>query len=268
MMLSKVENFLLNEEHLNNLMLGILYRLRDSNQRSNDLYLVIENENEQLVMLIAGLYLILYANTTNIAIFENAVLYLEHHKIEYPGIIGPNSICEIYGKAFQNMTKKSLKVEMKQRIFVCNKTNPVDNGIGEITLASPIHQERLLPWMIDFLKTTNEDASIEAAQKRLLELINNKGLYVLEVEKQIVSLAATIRPFRSTISIGYVYTPSQLRNQGYATRMVKCLTDLALEKYDFCSLYTDLANPTSNSIYQKIGYQPIGDSIVYTKHHG
>jgi predicted GNAT family acetyltransferase len=31
----------------------------------------------------------------------------------------------------------------------------------------------------------------------------------------------------------------------------------------FTSLFTDLSNPTSNSIYQKIGYQPVCDFDLY-----
>ena len=31
----------------------------------------------------------------------------------------------------------------------------------------------------------------------------------------------------------------------------------------FCCLYTNLANPTSNRIYQAIGYEPIGDVVDY-----
>jgi predicted GNAT family acetyltransferase len=27
----------------------------------------------------------------------------------------------------------------------------------------------------------------------------------------------------------------------------------------FCFLFTDLANPTSNSIYQRVGYRPVTD---------
>ena len=32
----------------------------------------------------------------------------------------------------------------------------------------------------------------------------------------------------------------------------------------FCFLYTDLANPTSNAIYQRLGYQPVSDSMHIT----
>jgi predicted GNAT family acetyltransferase len=33
--------------------------------------------------------------------------------------------------------------------------------------------------------------------------------------------------------------------------------------WEFCALFTDLANPTSNSIYQRIGYRPVADFDEY-----
>jgi predicted GNAT family acetyltransferase len=65
---------------------------------------------------------------------------------------------------------------------------------------------------------------------------------------------------RHGIRVNLVYTPPNLRKKGYATACVAALTQRMLDSdKQFCCLYTDLANPTSNSIYQKIGYQPICD---------
>ncbi len=61
-------------------------------------------------------------------------------------------------------------------------------------------------------------------------------------------------------SLSLVYTPRHLRNKGYATSCVAELTKRMLDSgKKFCCLYADLANPASNSIYQKIGYQPVCD---------
>ena len=38
---------------------------------------------------------------------------------------------------------------------------------------------------------------------------------------------------------------------------------LLSERYSFCSLFADQANPTSNSIYAKIGYVPLGDALEF-----
>jgi len=54
-----------------------------------------------------------------------------------------------------------------------------------------------------------------------------------------------------------------IRKKGYATSCVAKLSQVILDKgFKKCVLYTDMANPTSNSIYQKIGYQPICDSVM------
>ena len=60
------------------------------------------------------------------------------------------------------------------------------------------------------------------------------------------------------------YCPAQFRNRGYATALVAAVTQLQLDRGKrFCALYTDLANPVSNSIYQKIGYSPLCDSQLW-----
>jgi predicted GNAT family acetyltransferase len=77
-------------------------------------------------------------------------------------------------------------------------------------------------------------------------------------------MAAKTRPTINGISISFVYTPPQFRDNGYATACVAKLTQTLLSSgYKFCALYTDLTNPTSNSIYKKIGYNPIQDVNSY-----
>ena len=75
-----------------------------------------------------------------------------------------------------------------------------------------------------------------------------------------VSMCSRSRPTLHGASIGLVYTPPGLRGRGYASA---CVADLSQRILDsgkaFCTLFTDLANPTSNAIYQRIGYRPLCD---------
>jgi predicted GNAT family acetyltransferase len=67
------------------------------------------------------------------------------------------------------------------------------------------------------------------------------------------------------VRIGPVYTPPEQRRRGYAGACVGALSQLLLaEGRDFCVLYTDTSNPTSNHVYQMLGYQPIMEASVYT----
>ena len=78
-----------------------------------------------------------------------------------------------------------------------------------------------------------------------------------------VSMAGFGGPTPNGNRVGPVYTPPELRGRGYATACVAELTARLLNEKRFVFLYTDLANPTSNSIYQKIGYRPVCDVDQY-----
>ena len=73
------------------------------------------------------------------------------------------------------------------------------------------------------------------------------------------------RPSENGISVGPVYTPPEQRGRGYATHLTAAFSQHLLDAgYRFCTLFTDLANPTSNSIYQQIGYRAVCDFAMIT----
>lgn len=77
------------------------------------------------------------------------------------------------------------------------------------------------------------------------------------------SLAARTRTIVGVARIAPVYTPPQHRRRGYGTAITAACADDALHRgADHVVLFTDLANPTSNRIYQQIGFEPRGDSRV------
>jgi predicted GNAT family acetyltransferase len=79
-----------------------------------------------------------------------------------------------------------------------------------------------------------------------------------------VALAGRNRSTPHGYCIGPVFTPPQFRGRGYATALTAALSQALLEGgKQFTALFTDLANPTSNSIYQKIGYRPLCDFDEY-----
>jgi predicted GNAT family acetyltransferase len=80
-----------------------------------------------------------------------------------------------------------------------------------------------------------------------------------------VSMASLQGATRHGIRVSFVYTPPELRRRGYAAACVAAVSERALASgRRFCTLYSDLANPTSNSIYQRIGYRRIGESVIVT----
>ncbi|QVK17257.1 hypothetical protein KHQ81_10220 [Mycoplasmatota bacterium] len=78
-------------------------------------------------------------------------------------------------------------------------------------------------------------------------------------------MAARSRLLISTESVGFVYTPVKFRRNGYGSIVTAEVTKKVLADGKLATLYTDLSNPTSNSIYMKIGYKPYCDSVMLNK---
>ncbi len=101
----------------------------------------------------------------------------------------------------------------------------------------------------------NVDSPLEHARQR----IDQRVIYLWDHDAP-VSLAGRPRHTAHGMSIGPVYTPPEFRRHGYAGACVAALSQQMLDAgWEFCVLFTDLANPTSNSVYQKIGYRPVCD---------
>ncbi len=79
-----------------------------------------------------------------------------------------------------------------------------------------------------------------------------------------VSLTIATRPQIRSICVSGVYTPPRHRRKGYARALVAEVSKELLSRgYELTNLFTDLSNPTSNKIYQEIGYQPVCDYHQY-----
>jgi predicted GNAT family acetyltransferase len=92
-------------------------------------------------------------------------------------------------------------------------------------------------------------------------LIGAEGLGVWD-DGGPVPVAARSRPTPTGASINLVYTPPKNRGRGYATACVAALSRRLLDfGKTFCTLFTNLANPTSNKIYRRVGYRLIADFV-------
>lgn len=109
-----------------------------------------------------------------------------------------------------------------------------------------------------------EDNRMEDIQKVVAKKIEKKEIFILTDENDSpVSMNYVGRPTKNGISVSGVYTPKKCRNKGFASHLVSMTSQHMLDQgKKFCVLYTDTANPTSNKIYQNIGYE----LITFSKH--
>ncbi|MFP4074360.1 MAG: GNAT family N-acetyltransferase, partial [Actinomycetota bacterium] len=115
-----------------------------------------------------------------------------------------------------------------------------------------------------FGQVEDAEGTRENVRRRIETQSPRHGAWVHEVDGQVVSLSGHKGPTPNGIRIGPVYTPPALRRKGYASQLVARQSQWLLDNgHRYCFLYTDLANPTSNSIYKRIGYRQIAESATY-----
>lgn len=89
------------------------------------------------------------------------------------------------------------------------------------------------------------------------------GLALWEHAGTPVSLAGRTRPAAGLARVGPVYTPPELRGRGFGGAVTAAVTQAALDGgAEGVMLFTDLANPTSNTLYQRLGFHPVTDWVV------
>jgi predicted GNAT family acetyltransferase len=76
-------------------------------------------------------------------------------------------------------------------------------------------------------------------------------------------MAANSRFSQNGGTVSLVYTPDELRGHGYGSVVTALVSEIILKNKKIANLFTDLTNPTSNSIYQKIGYKKVGENIHF-----
>ena len=78
------------------------------------------------------------------------------------------------------------------------------------------------------------------------------------------ALAGFTRTVGTVARVGPVYTPPEDRRHGYAAGCTAAVSRHILDhRADGCVLYTALANPTSNAIYRRLGYDAVGEVLRY-----
>ncbi len=181
-----------------------------------------------------------------------------------PGVSGPSDEARRFADLWRSLTGQGHELRMAERIYQLERVEPVRGVPGRLRDAAEADRELLVRWFEAFGREAlgKGDAwdAKDAVEARLRG--TSSGL-VLWDDDGPVSLAGYGGPTPHGIRIGPVYTPPELRGRGYASACVAELSQRLLDQgRRYCFLFTDLANPTSNAIYQRIGYRPVCDVEV------
>ncbi len=185
---------------------------------------------------------------------------------DIPGVITEKTLAECFAREYTARKGLTFKVTMDQRIYELKAVNPDIKKIGSVRLLDEKDMYFFPYWLEAFYSAGTygkTEMSIPQDGEVYRSRLSTKKHYVLEVDGIPVSMAGYTRELQNAVGIAFVYTPPYFRGRGYATSCVAQISQMALDRgYTSCVLYTDLLNPTSNSIYQKIGYKAVCDSLM------
>ena len=154
---------------------------------------------------------------------------------------------------------------MEQRIYQAASVSLPNVAPGQLRTATDNDLEVMQQWTYSFVRECGLNHDLATIRKLVKNSVNMGNRYIWEVNGNPATMASVGGPTPSGIRISSVYTPRELRGQGYGSSAVFSLTNKMLSQGKrFCFLYTDLANATSNSIYQRIGYSPVSDSTHHS----
>jgi len=171
----------------------------------------------------------------------------------------PDPLAERIGQAWTRRTGRGARVAMRQRLHLLTSVEPLPDAPGSMRIARADDLPLVADWIAAFEGEAMGSADSARAQAQARERIA-RGEMMLWEDGPVRCMAARARRTRTTETVNHVYTPPDQRGRGYATALVAALSRLLLaDGSRACVLFTDLANPTSNAIYARIGYRPIAD---------
>jgi predicted GNAT family acetyltransferase len=189
---------------------------------------------------------------------------------EVPGIVGMVPHIETAARGLASATGRRPERMLAQGVYALREVREVPRASGSARIADERHRKLLRGWLTDFTTEALPEHARDRELGRIERTIDLRlqageaGFWIWEDEGTPVSLSGFGGPTPSGIRIGPVYTPTERRRRGYATTLVADQSRWALDHgHRACFLYTDLANPTSNRIYEEIGYERVGDSADY-----
>ena len=261
-------------EARHNLILGLAGTLRDRPEvyEEHHLWIVEHADRPVAAALLTPPFNLVLADSAHRGALETLAAAVLAAGVAVPGAVGNRPTIEQFNPIWTGLTGTDPVLRMAQGVFALEELIPVEPPPGAPRAPAAGERDLVVAWMVDFHDEALPDGGparhrLEAWVERVLGSSGDPtgGIWLWQDQQGApVSLTAYASPTPHGIRIGPVYTPPDLRCRGYGTALVAAVSAWLLEQgRSFCFLYTDLANPTSNALYRRIGYEQVAESAEY-----
>jgi GNAT superfamily N-acetyltransferase len=178
-----------------------------------------------------------------------------------PGANGNPDAVEAFAVAWTERTGATATVHRRMRLHRLDTFVPPDQmPPGEAVVAGREHRDLVVAWYEAFAVEIDEPPG--DVRPPVDDRLAYGGVTLWLVDGEPVSLAGRTRTVAGMARVAPVYTPPAHRGRGYGAAATAAVTRAALDAgVEELLLYTDLANPTSNRLYARLGYKPVEDSV-------
>ena len=267
--LERVQPFLLRREAEHCLILGLLDGLRAGEQLGTEppLMALVENHDEvAAVALMTPPHNLIISWTADDDSTLDAIAREFHAKaVAVPGVNSSADLAQRFAQKWSELSGCSYRVLMTQRIYQLSRVTNETRAAGHLREPDRSDDALLREWRAAFSMEAEGMNREQARDAAALPLPQSRRLFLWDLDGTAVAMAGFAGPTPNGIRVAWVYTPPENRGKGFAGACVAALSQKLLDDgRKFCFLYTDLANPISNHVYLKIGYEPVTDATVYS----
>ena len=182
--------------------------------------------------------------------------------ISLPGVNGDAATAASFAGQWTERCKSAATPFQGNRLYELLELGEAPGIRGQLRLATPSDRTLMLDWTRAFQSEVGTPESAGDTELRVDAALADKQLWLWH-DAGTVSIVLSRQPLEGVVRLSGVYTPHDKRKRGYAAACVHALSQQLRDAGCRCILYTDLANPTSNSIYQRIGYRAVAEALRY-----
>ncbi|MFJ3719014.1 GNAT family N-acetyltransferase [Streptomyces sp. NPDC090057] len=181
------------------------------------------------------------------------------------GVSGERGAAAAFAASWQRRTGATPRLRQRQRLYELTGSSVLQPPPeGRARVAGPADRDLLTRWYDEFKDAVGQHAG-QGAGPWADARIAHGGVTLWETpDGTPVAMAGATPETAGQVRVAPVYTPAPLRGRGYAGAVTAEVSRAAVTAgVAHVLLFTDLANPTSNSLYQRIGYRGVADFAVW-----